>query len=181
MSTFHGTLQSRRRLRWLGFASVLVLVAGVVAVLVVFVGNTGTKLDSSARNAPAQTPAKEKKVPLEKQARLVAGKFINTAVARQDLAASWSLVGSELRAGMTKKEWLTGNIPVIPFPGKIGQVRMKVDVSERNHALLEVLVLPAAAKVKPAFFFLEMRKRAGRWLVISWAPRSNIATPAVGG
>jgi hypothetical protein len=181
VSTLHGTLQSRRRLRWLGFASVLVLVAGIVAVLVVFVGNTGTKLDAPVRNAPAQTAAKEKKVPLEKQARLVAGKFINTAVARQDLAASWPLVGSELKAGMTKKQWLAGNIPVIPFPGKIGQVRMKVDLSEHDHALLEVLVLPAAANVKPAFFFLEMRKRAGHWVVISWAPRSNIALPAAQG
>jgi hypothetical protein len=169
---------SRRRLRWFSFVSVLVLVAGVVAALVVFLGNTGTKLKTNVTNQPAKVVKHEKNLALDRQARRVAGRFIETAVARHDLAASWPLAGSELKSGLTKKDWLTGNIPVIPFTAKIDQVRMKVDLSEPGHALLEVLLLPTAGTVKPAFFFIELRKESGQWRVVSWVPRSNIAVPS---
>jgi hypothetical protein len=171
-------LPSRRRLRWLSFFSALVLTAGVVAVLVVFLGNTGTKLKTHVTNTPAKVVKKEKSVPLDRRARVVAGRFIETAVARHDPAASWPLVGRELKAGLTKKEWATGNIPVVPFTAKIDQVRLKVDSSEPGHALLEVLLIPKSGSVKPAFFFIELRKTAGRWVVVSWAPRGNIAVPS---
>ena len=134
------------------------LAAGVAAVLVTFVGNTGTKLDTPIRNEAPQVPQKTKNAPLEPSARLVAGRFINSAVARKNLAVSWPLVGPELKAGLTKKDWLSGDIPVIPFNAAIGQVRLKIDSSQPNHALIEALILPKAGGVKPAFFFLEMRK-----------------------
>jgi len=169
---------SRRRLRWLSFVSVLVLTAGVVAALVVFLGSSGEKLKTQVSDKPAQVVEPQKKVPLEKEARVVAGRFIETAVARHDLAASWPLVGSELKVGLTKKDWTSGNIPVVPYTAKIDQVRMKVDVSEPRHALLEVLLIPKAASVKPAFFFLELKKVSTRWVVVSWSPRGNIAVPS---
>ena len=44
--------------------------------------------------------------------------FVRTAVRRNDLAASWHLIHPNLKQGMTKEQWLTGDIPVVPFPAK---------------------------------------------------------------
>jgi hypothetical protein len=178
VTTLSASLSSRKTRRWFGFASALVLVAGIVAALIVFFGNTGKEINAPVTNKPAQVPNKEKPIALDPQARTVAARFIETAVARKNLAASWNLVGPELKSGFTKAQWLSGDIPVIPFTAKIGQVRLKTDLSEPRHALLEVLLLPTAAKVKPAFFFLELKKPAQRWQVVAWTPRSNIAVPA---
>src|SRR6185437_1314052 len=45
----------------------------------------------------------------------VARKFIETAVARKDLAASYDLVHVDLKGRLTRKDWTTGNIPVISY------------------------------------------------------------------
>ena len=71
-----------------------------------------------------------KQVPLDAAARKVAGRFILTAVARQNLAESYALAHPELRQGMSKREWLTGNIPVVYYPAKqIETATFKVDES----------------------------------------------------
>ena len=44
--------------------------------------------------------------------------FVRTAVRRHNLEASWPLIHPNLKQGLSKKEWLTGDIPVVPFPAK---------------------------------------------------------------
>jgi len=39
--------------------------------------------------------------------------FVRTAVRRQDLGASWPLVHPALKQGLSRKQWLTGAIPVV--------------------------------------------------------------------
>jgi hypothetical protein len=101
-------------------------------------------------------------VPLDNAARRVAGRFILTAVARKNLGESYELTHPELRQGMTKKEWLTGNIPVQPYPvEKIESATFKVDESYPNEAVLEVALLPPAnAELKPQIFFIGLKKHA---------------------
>src|SRR4051794_8155241 len=94
-------LRSPRVQRTLPWIAGLLLVAGVAAFLVTYLGNTGTSRETAISNKPAESFKTPPKVPLSKEARRVAGEFINTAVARKDLAKSWPLVHPTLKEGMT--------------------------------------------------------------------------------
>ena len=84
---------------------------------------------------------------LSPAARLTAGKFIIDAVQRKNLAEAWTLVGPELKVDTTYKQWLTGNISVIPFTGKLASAPLKIDVSQPRLALLEVALVPKSGKM----------------------------------
>jgi hypothetical protein len=169
--------------RSLTLLSALTLVAGVVAFTVAWIGDTGTSQEAPLSDEPAQIFTPRKQVPLDGEARRVAGRFILTAVARENLGASYELAHPELRQGMTKREWLTGNIPVVYYPAKeIDQARFKVDESYPDEAILEVALLPKdGSKVKPQVFFIGLKKAgqgaAGRWQVNYWVPRAAPQIP----
>lgn len=171
---------SKRLLPWL---SGVVLLAGVVALVVALVGNTGTSLETPRSSEPAVVPAKERKVPLPRAARLVAAKFVQTAVLRQRLGESWRYVAPELRSGYTLAQWKAGDIPVVPFPKEWFQVApMRVDYAYADRALLEVSMLSKNdRKVKSQIFFLGVRKVGegadAKWLVDYWAPRGAPKIP----
>jgi hypothetical protein len=188
MTTSSSTAASRRfRRRLYRWGSVLVLVVGIVVFTGVYFRDAGKSADTPLRSTAPQIAKKEKSVPLSPEARRVAGRFILTAVARRDLAESWTLVDPSLREGFTLAEWKTGNIPVVPYPvDSIDFSPFKVDYSYANRALLEIALLPKpGAKVKPQLFFLRLRARgtgAGRrWLVDYWIPRGAALTPISGG
>ena len=165
--------------RRVSLLSGLVLVAGVVAFTVAYFGDTGTSQETPLSSEPAQVFTPRKQVPLDKEARRVAGRFILTAVARENLAESYELAHPELRQGMTKREWLTGNIPVVYYPAKaIETATFKVDESYPTEAILEVALLPKeSAKVKPQIFFIGLKKAGSNWRVNYWVPRAAPAVP----
>jgi len=163
----------------------LVLAAGVIAVIVKFVPSTSGATDNvkHTQNPTVVSPKSPKRVALDPEARRVAGRFILTAVRRQHLDEAWKLSGPEIRQDLTYKQWLTGNIPVVPFTSPISVTPMKVDYSYKNQALVEVALIPVkGAKEKTGVFWLEL-KRVGtgsnaRWLVWSWVPEDAPAIPA---
>src|SRR5262245_34831692 len=176
------SLKSPRTQRYLLWLSAFVLAAGIAAVLVVFLRNTGGSETQTFGNEPVQTVAKPgKNLPLEKAQRELAGKFILTAVQRKRLGEAWDLVGPGIRQGMTYKEWLTGAIPVVPFLDPIKLAPIKVDLSQKNYALIEVAILPVSKNVKPQIFTMELIKVGkgsnSHWVVNSWAPRSSPSIP----
>lgn len=171
-------------MHWLPWLAGTVLVVGVGVGLISLFGlwNTAKVLPPSGPSTAVQRPVVEKKVPLVPEARRVAGRFILTAVARRNLGESYDLVGPQLKGGLTRAQWLKGEIPVVPYPVNLVHLTpMKVDYSYKDHALLEVALLPKAgtkvngAKLKPQLFYLELQafgKGQGRhWLVTSWVPR----------
>ena len=166
-----------RLLPWLAGA---LLIAGI-AVFLIQRGNQVSAQDKANDKKSlrtAVTPVPLKTAPLSKDARIVAGKFIIDAVQRKNLAEAWTLVGGEFRQGMTYKEWLTGDIPVVPFPAKLASAPLKIDVSHPRYALLEVALLPASGKkADGGFFFLEMKKFGTHWRVTSWVPRIGVKIP----
>ena len=181
MESITSRLGTRRTQRWLLWVSGFVLAAGIAAVLVVFFRNTGTSVQAPFSNKPVDVVTTPKKVPLSKDARLVAGRFVITAVQRKNLAEAWTLVGPAIRQDLTYKEWLSGNIPVVPFTSEISVAPIKVDFSSKDYALLEIILLPKSAKVKSEIFTLEMIK-VGKgdkrhWVVNSWAPRTHPTIP----
>ena len=166
--------------RTLSFASILVLVAGVIAFTVAWVGDTGTKQEETLSDEPAQVFTPRKQVPLDTEARKVAGRFILTAVARENLAESYDLTHPELRQGMSRKEWQTGNIPVVYYPAtKLQTATFKVDESYPDEAILEVALIPKdPKKVKPQIFVIGLKKTGAKWQVNYWVPRAAPAIPS---
>jgi hypothetical protein len=165
-------------------ASGLILVAGIAVVLTVaWLGDSGTTLEAPLSDEPAQVFTPRKQVPLDAEARQVAGRFILTAVARENLGESYRLAHPDLRQGMSKREWLTGNIPVVYYPAKqIETATFKVDESYPDEAILEVALLPKdATKVKPQVFFIGLKKvgkgTAAHWQVNYWVPRAAPQIP----
>ena len=159
-----------------------ILVGGVVAILVAFdVGGIRGSAEPgpATRNAPATVVKKQSKVPLEPEARRVAGRFILTAVARKHLTESYGLVAPSLKQGLTLAQWKTGNIPVVPYPTEeLKPVRMAVKVSTGTHANIMVFLDPKpGAAVKPQIFIIELDKIGARWLVSTWVPFNPPAIP----
>lgn len=156
------------------------LAAGIVAVMILFFRNTADPAPERLTNKPAtliQSPGR--KVELSREARRVAGQFILTAVGRNNLAASWPLVHPALKQGMSRKEWLTGDIPVQYYPVNTLEVApMHIEESYERSAMLQVALLPKkGANIKPQVFFLGLKKigngKSARWLVDYWAPYSS--------
>jgi len=174
-------LKSPRHQRYLLWLSAFVLAAGIAAVLIVFLRDTGHSEVAPFSTEPVQTVTTPKKAPLEKEAREVAGKFILTAVQRKKLDEAWKLVGPGIREGLTYKQWLSGTIPVVPFLAPIKIAPIKVDLSTKNYALLEVVLVPVSDKVRAEIFTIEVIKvgkgKDRHWVVNSWAPRTHPTIP----
>ena len=77
---------SRRRRQTAFWVGLTVLVAGVAAATIGFFGDTGTKVPETKSDQPAQLYTPRKQVPLDKDARRTAGRFLLTAVPRKNLA-----------------------------------------------------------------------------------------------
>ena len=110
--------------------------------------------------------------PLPPAAVRTAQKFIQTAVLRKDVAASWAITTTTERAGFTRAQWATGNIPVVPFPRqKFGSAKFKIDRSRQRDILLEVLLTSKKLGVAPIDDFIELVPQRQGWLVTYFAPR----------
>lgn len=169
---------------WLPWVSALVFVAGLVTFLIVYnvggIRNTSKPVPTRPATGPVQQ-IKElgPRVPLPKEARLVAARWIISAVGRSNLKESWQLTAPALRKGFTLAQWKTGEIPVVPYPvGKsIGGI-VRVNWSTKNDVSFEVTLVPRkkGLGVRAQDFFINLRNvgagKDKRWLVYYWAPRS---------
>jgi hypothetical protein len=162
--------------------AVIVLVTG----LVLFVESRHSASVASGSGGPAvaspQSPTALYGPPIKlpRAAVHVAQKFIQTAVLRNDVAASWDLATPKERGGLTRAQWNTGDIPVVPYPRKgFSGARFTIVRSRQRDILLQVGLTSHTLGVTPSVDFLEMVPRGGRWLVTYWAPRGqNPPVPA---
>jgi hypothetical protein len=171
----------RRRRRALWLVIVVALAAGA-AILGVFFPNTSPTRHSAAfTNEPVQKVA-----PLpqsvaftaqeRKEVSAVAGDFIATAVFRERLDHAYDLVIPAFRQGLSRKEWRSGSIPVVPYPqDAVAMMRWKLDYSYTNRVGMHVAFLPKqTAKVGGMVFAIELKNVGSadhhRWLVSYWTP-----------
>jgi len=183
-----GTGRAPALKRWAPWLGAIVLAAGVAYAIVAFFpkNHAAPTSAAAASSAPAVKPTKPKKVPLSKDATAVARQFLQTAVARTDLDAAWKISGPDLRGPLTHAQWMTGNIPVVPYPmASLAVARFKIDYSYADQALLEVALLPkTGAKIKPQTFYLGLKKvrtdGKEHWVVDNWVPRSTTLVPIPG-
>jgi hypothetical protein len=102
--------------------------------------------------------------------------FVDTAVKRQDVAASWNLVTPELRAGISRAAWNKGNVPVYPYPaGGTTFHSWTIDYASRNEVEFELMVPSRRSKSDSIQFTGTMRKIGGRWLVDSFNPAATFS------
>ena len=161
--------------------SVIVLIAG----LVIFVSSRdGAKVADVPGSALATPPSAEKlygeKITMPPAALKTAQKFIQTAVLRHDVAAAWALITPHVRGGLSRAQWNTGDIPVVPYPSeKFGGAKFKIDRARERDILLEVLLTSHKLGVAPIDDFVELVPSGGRWLVQNFSPRGvNPPIPA---
>jgi hypothetical protein len=98
--------------------------------------------------------------------------FVGSSVGRDHPERSWTLVHPVLRQGLTRAEWKTGNIPVVPFP-VAHAVGWSIDEATERQVLMEVVLIPESnSGLLAKTFVMELRpaRVPHHWLVASWVP-----------
>src|SRR6266550_1980729 len=163
----------------------MTVTAGVVggALAIGFIWpNTAPPENTKPTGGPVKIAAPPKKVPLkvrERSAALaVASRFIDTAVARKNVDRAWGLVTPTLRAGYTRKQWDTANLPGIP-PFPVAEARWRLQFSDEKGIGFTMALFPTKASHQQAQVFMIGLHKVGagthrHWLVDNWqaAPTS---------
>jgi hypothetical protein len=184
-----GSYRWRRRLAWIG-GFLAVAVALVVTILLLPNGEANKLQATPTGTIPAQTV-----VQVIKQVRLTRADkrgvnrtlvaFVRTGVTRSDPAAAWDLVTPAMRSGVTRKEWNRGELPVLPFAGRIpDQPSWNVLTSYPGDVTIDLVVQPQNPKKHgPIAFAVDLKKtvRGGRWLIDSMIPEQAFEPAPSGG
>lgn len=182
MSSLASRLQSPKFQRRFFLLALVVLVAGVVAVISARISHVDEQRTADVPAGPVKDVSKTPKtVKLDPGAQKVARLFIETAVARKDLAKAYPIAGPAIRQGQSLKEWLTGDIAVVPYPIQhLDIAPMKVVYSYPNEAAIQVALLAKdGSKTKSQLFDMTL-ERIGtpkRWVVNLWAPHGQPPVP----
>ncbi|MGE5435306.1 MAG: hypothetical protein ACM3S3_11025 [Candidatus Doudnabacteria bacterium] len=176
----------RRRLLW------LTVTAGVVggALAIGFIWpNTAPPENTKPTGGPIKIAAPPKKVPLKVRERAaalaVASRFIDTAVARKNVDRAWGLVTPTLRAGYTRKQWDTANLPGIP-PFPVAEARWRLQFSDEKGIGFTMALFPTKASHQQAAVFMIGLHKVGagkhrHWLVDNWQAAPTTASQVMGG
>lgn len=161
-------------------------VAAAVAAGVIW-PNTANRAPDTFSAEEAYVYREPKSVELTKvdraKALATAANFVTHAVARRRVELSYDIAHPSLRAGISRAEWKSQNIPVVPYP--VGEARWKIEYSYADSLGLQVLLLPTAkSRLRPEVFAMELtpagQGKAQRWLVSSWAPSGVLSGGGAG-
>jgi hypothetical protein len=165
----------RRRLLWL---TAVAVVAGAAVAIGVHWSNTAPYDPATATHGHLKinyTSPKAVRLKLQDRATALgtANRFIYTAVARKHVDRAWSLAAADLRAGMTRKEWDTGNLPFPPYP--VADARWRLLYSDTSGVGFSIALFPAKGAQQSAQVFIIGLHTVGRathrhWLVDGWQP-----------
>ncbi len=178
-----GGLSHRRRRRLRLVLALAVLAGGVAAAAVLLpkgnrladtVPEPSSPVAAVAAPAPTPAPARERVSVSDRRAlEETIALFVSTSVARHHPERSWPIVAPVLREGMSRKQWSTGSIPVVPYPARrVDLVRLE-SLAGRSAQLEVVLEAPPAAHLVRKTFQIELHRlpRALHgWTVSSWVP-----------
>lgn len=154
--------------------------AGCVGLLIVLMpGRSQTAEEPIQQTGGYVPPEPERAVKMSNRQLVgplqVAAKFINTAVTRKDVAASWGILSPtyEGRSGYTKQSWAKGDIPVQSFP--VSKAKWDLDHSFENEVgLLVALFPPKGSDYRATVFKIDLRAFGKgshrRWLVDYFGP-----------
>lgn len=173
----------RRRLVWLVIPLVLVPLI-YLGVHYSSPGDPGNPSGPEVAENFAAEPKRSPFTPAEKRAvRPVLREFIKDAVAGENFAKAWDLAGPSLKQGLTREDWNSGKLPVVPYPAAdrgLGSWSY-VEYSYVNTVGLEVFLFPKPGSGYSAMTAdVEVVKGSdGRWLVDYWLPKKFHGPPAL--
>jgi hypothetical protein len=173
----------RKRVRLL-WGSIAGLFALVVVALIVFVPNTGHSLATPINEheqAQVYHPPKIVKATAAEKAAAVSmlSRFVRSAVIRRDLASSWPLATEHMKLGTSHADWLSGNLPVVPYPAEAFRTAgFTLTYQYRGVLGYDVLVLPKQTKAGrlagQQVYACELHEVRGSWLVDECYPRKTL-------
>ena len=182
MNRLQTLLASKKFQRALPWAAGAILVLGVITFLQVL--NNPKDDDPTPDSAgQARLISEPRTVPPSPEARKIVAQFINTAVARKNLAQAWKITGPSLKEGVSYRQWLKGEIPIVPYDmSQVERAPVRLDWSYPTEASFAVSLLPKpGSSEKPQTFFVTVKKfgkgSSEKWLVDYWAPYAPAAVP----
>jgi hypothetical protein len=160
------------------FASLAVLAAGIVALIVVVLLPGSPGVNAPISNVPATHVKADPPAPVDPASERIAREFLLTAVQRKNLDWAYNNVHVDLKGRMSRKVWDEGNIPVIPYDAANAETTaFIVQFSLRTEVEFEVALVPKLHAVyasRPLRFYIALRraqdKPTGRWLVSYFEP-----------
>jgi hypothetical protein len=178
----------RRQRRFLIFSGAVLVVGVIVFVSMVLLRGTSNAFTDTFSNKPASLAKPQKTVPVTKQQIALMRTFIKTAVARKRLGYAYTIVDPDLKGTMSKRQWMTGNIPVIQYEAEnVDTVTFFAIYHYQTQALFDVDLIPVGhTQQRPELLFFIGMKRAGgtkngRWLIDYWQPRWRPPVPMAPG
>jgi hypothetical protein len=105
--------------------------------------------------------------------------LVNNGVKRVNVARSYDVVTPTMRAGMTRKQWKTGDIPIYPFPAQ-GRTfhHWVVKYIAKDEIGIEMVLFPTLRNKEgygPIAFDAILKPVKGRWLVDGFMPMATFA------
>jgi hypothetical protein len=149
-------------------------VTAIVVGIAILIGDTGTTPSEHLSASPPVVYVEPAKRPLgsaERQRLLdMSLRFVATAVTRSNVDVAYDLASPNLRQGLTRRQWHTGNIPVVPFPA-VSLVAWQVDWSYKNDVAFD-LALRANKRSDTVgkTFTIELKRYGKQWFVEQWTP-----------
>jgi hypothetical protein len=164
--------------------SIIAVVVLVVAFLIVFVRNTGhstaTPINEHGHAKVFHAPKTVKATAEEKAAAIsTLSRFVRSAFIRRDLASSWPLATPHMKDGTSRADWLSGNLPVVPYPANgFRTVGFTLTYQYKGVLGFDALLLPNGTKAGQAagqqVYACEVHEIRGSWLVDECYPRKTL-------
>jgi hypothetical protein len=93
---------------------------------------------------------------------------------REDLGAAWTVSSGTVHGDVSRSQWMTGTIPVLPFPGDaFKSATIHVEYSRQRGSLLLVTIGSKDPAVRFQEFYTELAKTGDGWKVVYWGPRGT--------
>jgi hypothetical protein len=156
----------------------------IVVLLLVFFRNTGHSTATPINEheqAKVYHPPKTVKATAKQKAAAVStlSRFVRSAVIRRDLASSWPLATAHMKIGTSHADWLSGNLPVVPYPADAFRTAgYTLKYQYKGILGYDVLVLPKETKAGQLagqqVYACELHGVHGSWLVDECYPRKTL-------
>lgn len=155
-------------------------------VLGIHFSQPGNPENATGPNVNVPGYSQPKNAPFTAQRRREVGRvlrqFILTAVDRQDVGRSWNVSAPSLREGFSRKQWQSGDLPVVPYPAiDKGLNTGYVEYSYADAVGMEVYLFP-----KPGSGYSQLtadvelvKGKDGKWLVDYWMPKKFHGPPSL--
>jgi hypothetical protein len=162
------------------------VVAAFIVVLVLLIPSPDPMVEEELQPGVPQVYKPPKPLQLTPRTRrqldATVDEFVRTAVMRRDLERSWELSSPALRIGITRREWLSGDLPVYPYPADPARTEWDLDYADEEEVALNVTLVPRkGSSDAPAVFGVSLapvgRGAHRHWLVGSWYLRGEISQP----